>query len=60
MCAIEGSRLPRARRRAALPGDWFPMVGGEEYYLSATEALTFKLIDQIAAPPSRPSGKETP
>jgi ATP-dependent Clp protease protease subunit len=36
------------RQRATLPADWFPMVGGEEYYLSATEALNFKLIDEIA------------
>jgi hypothetical protein len=26
------------------------MVGGEEYYLSADEALKFKMIDAIAAP----------
>ena len=35
--------------RASLPDDWFPMVGGEEYYLSPKEALQFKLIDEIAA-----------
>ncbi|MGH7785789.1 MAG: ATP-dependent Clp protease proteolytic subunit [Candidatus Binatia bacterium] len=35
------------RERAALPDDWFPMVGGEEYYLSPDEALRFKLIDAI-------------
>jgi len=35
------------RQRAALPDDWFPMVGGEEYYLSPQEALRFKLIDAI-------------
>lgn len=37
------------RERASLPDDWFPMVGGEEYYLSPKEALQFKLIDEIAA-----------
>lgn len=37
------------RDRAALPDDWFPMVGGEEYYLSAQEALQFGLIDEIVA-----------
>ena len=36
------------RERANLPADWFPMVGGEEYYLSPQEALQFKLIDEIA------------
>jgi ATP-dependent Clp protease protease subunit len=38
------------RERANLPADWFPMVGGEEYYLSPQEALQFKLIDEIAPP----------
>lgn len=38
------------RERANLPEEWFPMVGGEEYYLSAREALQFKLIDEIAPP----------
>ena len=37
------------RDRASLPDEWFPMVGGEEYYLSPKEALQFKLIDEIAA-----------
>ena len=35
------------RRRATLPDAWFPMVGGEEYYLSPQEALEFKMIDEI-------------
>lgn len=35
------------RRRAQLPDAWFPMVGGEEYYLSPQEALEFKMIDEI-------------
>lgn len=39
------------RDRAALPDDWFPMVGGEEYYLSPQEALQFKLIDEISSAP---------
>jgi ATP-dependent Clp protease protease subunit len=40
------------RDRADLPNAWFPMVGGEEYYLSPQEALRFKLIDEISpAPP---------
>jgi ATP-dependent Clp protease protease subunit len=47
------------RERAALPAAWFPMVGGEEYYLSAQEALKFKLIDEIAAAP-RGIGGERP
>ena len=34
------------RRRAQLPDAWFPMVGGEEYYLSPQEALEFKMIDE--------------
>ena len=38
------------REHAVLPADWFPMVGGEEYYLSPDDALRFKLIDEIAAP----------
>jgi ATP-dependent Clp protease protease subunit len=39
--------------RADLPDAWFPMVGGEEYYLSPQEALRFKLIDEISpAPPA--------
>lgn len=52
-------RLARARyerlwrQRAALPDDWFPMVGGQEYYLSPQEALKFKLIDEIR--PALPS-----
>jgi ATP-dependent Clp protease protease subunit len=42
------------RERAKLPDDWFPMVGGEEYYLSPQQALEFKLIDEIVpAPPPR-------
>jgi len=36
---------------ANLPADWFPMIGGEEYYLSPQEALQFKLIDAIAPLP---------
>jgi ATP-dependent Clp protease protease subunit len=36
------------RERADLPDDWFPMVGGEEYYLSPKEALQFHLVDEIA------------
>jgi len=39
------------RERADLPDEWFPMVGGEEYYLSPQEALQFKLIDEIAPAP---------
>jgi ATP-dependent Clp protease protease subunit len=39
------------RQRAALPAAWFPMTGGEEYYLSAQQALELKLIDEIAPPP---------
>jgi ATP-dependent Clp protease protease subunit len=35
------------KRRAQLPDAWFPMIGGEEYYLSPQEALDFKLIDEI-------------
>jgi ATP-dependent Clp protease protease subunit len=35
------------KRRASLPDSWFPMVGGEEYYLSPQEALEFKMIDEI-------------
>ena len=41
------------RERAQLPTEWFPMIGGEEYYLSSEEALRFKLIDAIAASASR-------
>ena len=44
------------RERADLPDDWFPMVGGEEYYLSPQQALEFKLIDEIA--PARGVKKE--
>jgi ATP-dependent Clp protease protease subunit len=44
------------RERADLPDDWFPMVGGEEYYLSPQQALEFKLIDEIA--PARSVKKE--
>jgi ATP-dependent Clp protease protease subunit len=39
------------RQRAALPDEWFPMVGGHEYYLSPQEALQFKLIDEIRPEP---------
>jgi len=39
------------RDRANLPEKWFPMVGGEEYYLSPEEALQFHLIDEISPPP---------
>jgi ATP-dependent Clp protease protease subunit len=39
--------------RTEVPDAWFPMVGGEEYYLSPQEALRFKLIDEISpAPPA--------
>lgn len=47
------------RTRAALPDDWFPMVGGEEYYLSPQQALDFKLIDEIAQPPRRGDGRSS-
>ncbi|MGD9762299.1 MAG: ATP-dependent Clp protease proteolytic subunit [Candidatus Binatia bacterium] len=41
------------RERATLPDEWFPMIGGEEYYLSPQEALQFRLIDEIRpAPPT--------
>lgn len=35
------------KQRAQLPDAWFPMVGGEEYYLAPREALEFKMIDEI-------------
>jgi len=41
--------------RANLPDDWFPMVGGEEYYLSPQQALEFKLIDEIVPAAERGS-----
>jgi len=40
------------KTRAQLPEDWFPMVGGEEYYLSPQEALQFHLVDEIRPQPS--------
>jgi len=46
------------REHAALPDDWFPLVGDEEYYLSAQEALQFRLIDEIADKGSPQSHKE--
>jgi ATP-dependent Clp protease protease subunit len=57
------------RRRAALPDAWFPMTGGQEYYLSPQEALGFKLIDEIrptrirtvaSAEPRRSAAKRRP
>jgi ATP-dependent Clp protease protease subunit len=39
--------------RANLPDEWFPMVGGEEYYLSPQEALQFNLIDEISPAPAQ-------
>jgi ATP-dependent Clp protease protease subunit len=42
------------RERAKLPDDWFPMVGGEEYYLSPQQALEFDLIDEIVAEEASP------
>ena len=47
-----------------LPDAWFPMVGGEEYYLSPQEALEFKMIDEIrrcasAASPKPPRRRTT-
>jgi ATP-dependent Clp protease protease subunit len=50
------------RERADLPDDWFPMVGGEEYYLSPQQALEFKLIDEIVpaeSPPGHQATKKT-
>jgi ATP-dependent Clp protease protease subunit len=42
------SRYERVwKQHAQLPEDWFPMVGGEEYYLSPQEALQFHLVDEI-------------
>lgn len=41
------------RERADLPDEWFPMIGGEEYYLSPQEALQFKLVDEIVPPRSK-------
>jgi len=48
------------RTRAQLPDDWFPMVGGEEYYLSPQEALQFKLIDEISPAPDGEEEESTP
>jgi len=56
------------RDRAALPEDWFPLVGDEEYYLSPDEALQFHLIDEIVPvssdkenpPPRHQAMKRTP
>lgn len=45
------------RLRAALPDSWFPMTGGDEYYLSPREALDFKLIDEIRPLRNRPGGE---
>jgi ATP-dependent Clp protease protease subunit len=47
------------RARADLPDDWFPMVGGEEYYLSPQEALALKLVDEIVPARGRPLGQDT-
>lgn len=44
--------------RAELPEAWFPMVGGEEYYLSPQEALRFKLIDEVS--PAPPTDESSP
>ena len=48
------------RTRAQLPDDWFPMVGGEEYYLSPQEALQFKLIDEISPAPGAEEEESPP
>jgi ATP-dependent protease ClpP protease subunit len=48
------------RTRAELPDDWFPMVGGEEYYLSPQEALQFKLIDEISPAPTAEEAESSP
>jgi ATP-dependent Clp endopeptidase proteolytic subunit ClpP len=42
------------RERAKLPDEWFPMIGGEEYYLSPQEALQFQLVDEIVPAPRGP------
>lgn len=42
------------RNRANLPDSWFPMTGGEEYYLSPREALEFRLIDEIRPLKNKP------
>jgi ATP-dependent Clp protease protease subunit len=47
------------RARADLPDDWFPMVGGEEYYLSAQQALALKLVDEIVPARARPGQQNT-
>jgi ATP-dependent Clp protease protease subunit len=48
------------KTRAQLPDDWFPMVGGEEYYLSPQEALQFKLIDEISPAPEAAEVESSP
>ncbi|MEM8943956.1 MAG: ATP-dependent Clp protease proteolytic subunit [Planctomycetota bacterium] len=35
------------RDYAHLPEEWFPMVNDDEYYLTAKQALTYGIIDQI-------------
>jgi len=39
------------RRVADLPARWFPMNGEATYYLSADEALTFGIVDEVLTGP---------
>jgi ATP-dependent Clp protease protease subunit len=47
------------REHSDLPDEWFPMVGGEEYYLSPQQALEFKLVDEIVPAAARPAQHST-
>ncbi len=46
------------RNRTELPDSWFPMTGGEEYYLSPREALDFRIIDEIRPLRNKPGVAE--
>jgi ATP-dependent Clp protease protease subunit len=43
------------REYSALPESWFPMTEDKMYYLSAQEALDFKIIDEVI-PPGKKQG----
>ena len=38
------------RENSSLPEDWYPMTAEKEYYLTAEQALNYKIIDEIMSP----------
>jgi ATP-dependent Clp protease protease subunit len=58
--ALSYERISRERftrhfeQHAALPREWFPLIGDKSYYLTPEEAVKHRLIDRVASPVRSP------